>query len=53
MKDDPLGSISIPLSKLERGVESAAWHNLTGVPKGQVHLKLTAIDFGGFLFFFS
>merc|ERR1712000_190222 len=45
-KDDPLGSLTIPLNKLERGIENVQWYNLTGVRSGQVEISLTALDFG-------
>merc|ERR1712137_50553 len=45
-KDDPLGSVSLPLMKLEQGVEADDWHNLIGVPKGQIRVVLLAEDFG-------
>jgi len=45
-KDDPLGSLSIPLTKLEQGVETENWLNLTGVKSGQINIALTAVDFG-------
>jgi len=44
--DDPLGSISIPLCKLEKGQELDKWYKLTGVKSGEIHLGLTATDFG-------
>ena len=46
LKDDPLGSLTIPLNKLERGIENVQWYNLTGVRSGQVEISLTALDFG-------
>ena len=42
-----MGSVTIPLNNLERGVELVDWYNLTGVRSGQIQLGLTAVDFGG------
>eukprot|EP01089_Gocevia_fonbrunei_P001442 TRINITY_DN1132_c0_g1_i3.p1 TRINITY_DN1132_c0_g1~~TRINITY_DN1132_c0_g1_i3.p1 ORF type:complete len:389 (-),score=107.98 TRINITY_DN1132_c0_g1_i3:292-1458(-) len=45
-KDDPLGNVSIQLSTLERGVELLKWYQLNLAATGQIHVGITAEDFG-------
>jgi len=44
--DDPLGDVTIPLSDLVRGQAKDEWFGLLNVERGEVHVILTAVDFG-------
>jgi len=44
--DDPLGDITIPLNDLVKGQAKDWWATLMNVERGEVHVVLTAVDFG-------
>jgi hypothetical protein len=45
-KDETLGAVVLPLNDLVQGLEKEFWVKLQGVKTGEIHIGLTAVNFG-------